>query len=172
MIPILTQNYISLGQEHAVTFGNTPLTLKPGILAEGKMLPCTKGLVRHDLLPGYCIPGIKKRIIVVPSLDTPVCEWQVKEYSDRLKSAGSYSNRAVYVLSMDTPFAQVRFIRDHDIHPGIVFVSDYACHQFLDNSGLKINELSIFARALIECDENNVVTRVIVPRDITHIPVC
>ncbi|ENX2000238.1 peroxiredoxin, partial [Salmonella enterica] len=23
-----------------------------------------------------------------------------------------------------------------------------------------------------ECDENNVVTRVIVPRDITHIPVC
>ncbi|ENH5867089.1 peroxiredoxin, partial [Salmonella enterica] len=28
-----------------------------------------------------------------------------------------------------------------------------------------------FARALIECDENNVVTRVIVPRDITHLPV-
>ncbi|MEX8991537.1 peroxiredoxin, partial [Salmonella enterica] len=27
------------------------------------------------------------------------------------------------------------------------------------------------ARALIECDENNVVTRVIVPRDITHLPV-
>ncbi|MDJ4624435.1 hypothetical protein LEH88_15045, partial [Salmonella enterica] len=40
-----------------MTFGNTPLTLKLGILAEGKMLPCTKGLVRHDLLPGYCIPG-------------------------------------------------------------------------------------------------------------------
>ncbi|EGF8099196.1 TPA: peroxiredoxin, partial [Salmonella enterica subsp. enterica serovar Dublin] len=75
------------------------------------------------------------------------------------------------VLSMDTPFAQARFIREHDIHPGITFVSDYACRQFLDNSGLKINELSIFARALIECDENNVVTRVIVPRDITHLPV-
>ncbi|EIY8936351.1 peroxiredoxin, partial [Salmonella enterica] len=114
---------------------------------------------------------IKKQIIVVPSLDTPVCEWQVKDYSDRLKSAGSHSTRAVYVLSMDTPFAQARFIREHDIHPGIIFVSDYACRQFLDNSGLKINELSIFARALIECDENNVVTRVSVPRDITHLPV-
>ncbi|EIB2576400.1 peroxiredoxin, partial [Salmonella enterica] len=79
--------------------------------------------------------------------------------------------RAVYVLSMDTPFAQARFIREHDIYPGITFVSDYACRQFLDNSGLKINELSIFARALIECDENNVVTRVSVPRDITHLPV-
>ncbi|ECI0671017.1 peroxiredoxin [Salmonella enterica] len=139
MTPATTQDYISLGQEHAVTFGKTQLTLKPGILAEGKPLPCTKGLVSHNLLPGYCIPGIKKRIIVVPSLDTP--------------------------------FAQARFIREHDIHPGITFVSDYACRQFLDNSGLKINELSIFARALIECDENNVVTRVIVPRDITHLPV-
>ncbi|EEH4705373.1 peroxiredoxin, partial [Salmonella enterica] len=142
MTPATTQDYISLGQEHAVTFGKTQLTLKPGILAEGKPLPCTKGLVSHNLLPGYCIPGIKKRIIVVPSLDTPVCEWQVKDYSDRLKSAGSHSNRAVYVLSMDTPFAQARFIREHDIHPGITFVSDYACRQFLDNSGLKINELS------------------------------
>ncbi|EBS4303531.1 peroxiredoxin [Salmonella enterica subsp. enterica] len=139
MTPTTTQDYISLGQEHAVTFGKTQLTLKPGILAEGEPLPCTKGLVSHDLLPGYCIPGIKKRIIIVPSLDTP--------------------------------FAQARFIREHDIHPGIIFVSDYACRQFLDNSGLKINELSIFARALIECDENNVVTHVIVPRDITHLPV-
>ncbi len=171
MTPTTTQDYISLGQEHAVTFGKTQLTLKPGILAEGEPLPCTKGLVSHNLLPGYCIPGIKKQIIVVPSLDTPVCEWQVKGYSDRLKSAGSHSTRAVYVLSMDTPFAQARFIREHDIHPGIIFVSDYACRQFLDNSGLKINELSIFARALIECDENNVVTRVSVPRDITHLPV-
>lgn len=111
MTPTTTQDYISLGQEHAVTFGKTQLTLKPGILAEGEPLPCTKGLVSHNLLPGYCIPGIKKQIIVVPSLDTPVCEWQVKDYSDRLKSAGSHSTRAVYVLSMDTPFAQARFIR-------------------------------------------------------------
>lgn len=93
---------------------------------------------------------------------------QVKEYSDRLKSAGSYSNLAEYVLSI----SRARFICDHDIHPGIIFVSDFTCRQFLDNSGLKINELNIFSRALIECDENNVVTRAIVPRDITHIPVC
>ncbi|EAZ9233740.1 peroxiredoxin, partial [Salmonella enterica] len=49
MTPATTQDYISLGQEHAVTFGKTQLTLKPGILAEGKPLPCTKGLVSHNL---------------------------------------------------------------------------------------------------------------------------
>lgn len=47
MTPTTTQDYISLGQEHAVTFGKTQLTLKPGILAEGEPLPCTKGLVSH-----------------------------------------------------------------------------------------------------------------------------
>lgn len=77
MTPTTTQDYISLGQEHAVTFGKTQLTLKPGILAEGEPLPCTKGLVSHNLLPGYCIPGIKADYCR-PSLDTPVCEWQVK----------------------------------------------------------------------------------------------
>ncbi|ECJ6705595.1 peroxiredoxin, partial [Salmonella enterica subsp. enterica] len=39
MTPTTTQDYISLGQEHAVTFGKTQLTLKPGILAEGEPLP-------------------------------------------------------------------------------------------------------------------------------------
>lgn len=63
MTPTTTQDYISLGQEHAVTFGKTQLTLKPGILAEGEPLPCTKGLVSHNLLPGYCIPGIKSGLL-------------------------------------------------------------------------------------------------------------
>lgn len=63
MTSATTQDYISLGQEHAVTFGKTQLTLKPGILAEGEPLPCTKGLVSHNLLPGYCIPGIKSGLL-------------------------------------------------------------------------------------------------------------
>ncbi|MUZ06733.1 peroxiredoxin, partial [Shigella flexneri] len=56
---------MSLGQVHAVSFGKTQLSLKPGILAEGEPLPCTRGLVSDNVLPGYCIPGLKKQIIVV-----------------------------------------------------------------------------------------------------------
>lgn len=63
MTPVIAQDYISLGQEYSVAFGKTQLTLHPGILAEGKTLPCTKGLVNHDLLPGYCIPGIKSGLL-------------------------------------------------------------------------------------------------------------
>ncbi|MCD3069010.1 hypothetical protein GFJ91_19325 [Salmonella enterica subsp. enterica serovar Enteritidis] len=101
--------------------------------------------------------------------------FEKKEYDEEFYQLDGWIERYTQTIDgyigMDTPFAQARFILEHDIHPGITFVSDYACRQFLDNSGLKINELSIFARALIECDENNVVTRVIVPRDITHLPV-
>lgn len=43
MTPTTTQDYISLGQEHAVTFGKTQLTLKPGILAEGNHYPAQRG---------------------------------------------------------------------------------------------------------------------------------
>ncbi len=43
MTPTTTQDYISLGQEHAVTFVQNATDLKPGILAEGEPLPCTKG---------------------------------------------------------------------------------------------------------------------------------
>lgn len=43
MTPATTQDYISLGQEHAVTFGKTQLTLKPGILAEANHYPAQRG---------------------------------------------------------------------------------------------------------------------------------
>lgn len=169
MTPTKAKEYLNFGHEHAVNFGDVKLTLKPGAMAVGNILPSTQGLIAHDLTPGYCITGVKKRIVVVPSLDTPVCEWQVKALSSSLE-AGKSEEQEVYVLSMDTPFAQARFIREHNPHPSLVFVSDYAKRRFLEQSGLKINELSIFARAIIECDELNLVTQISVPKDITWIP--
>lgn len=169
MTPKKAKEYINFGHEHSVSFGEVNLTLKPGVMSVGNILPNTQGLVAHDLTPGYCISGVKKRIVIVPSLDTPVCEWQINALSQELK-AGKNEELELYVLSMDTPFAQSRFIRENKPHPGIIFVSDYADRRFLEQSGLKINELSIFARAIIECDELNIVTRVSVPKDITWLP--
>lgn len=71
-------------------------------MAVGNILPSTQGLIAHDLTPGYCITGVKKRIVVVPSLDTPVCEWQVKALSSSLEAGKSGREQEVYVLSMDT----------------------------------------------------------------------
>ena len=40
----------------------------------------------------------------------------------------------------------------------------------MSDTGLRIQELNIFARAKIECDENNVVQSITIPRDITQLP--
>ena len=52
----------------------------------------------------------------------------------------------------------------------IQFVSDYANHRFMIETGLRIIELNLFARSVIECDETDTVLNVTIPVDITHIP--
>lgn len=43
MTPTTTQDYISLGQEHAVTFGKTQLTLKPVYWLKANHYPAQRG---------------------------------------------------------------------------------------------------------------------------------
>ncbi|EAA2775808.1 thiol peroxidase, partial [Salmonella enterica] len=60
-----------------------------------------------------------------------------------------------YVVSIDTPCAQARFIKEHNINSKIRFLSDYAEQRFMSNTRLRIIEINISARAVIEYDENN-----------------
>ena len=53
----------------------------------------------------------KRVFLAVPSLDTPVCDIEVKRFN---KEATNLKDTKVYVVSMDLPFAQARcnyFIR-------------------------------------------------------------
>lgn len=43
MTPATTQDYISLGQEHAVTFGKTQLTLNPVYWLKANHYPVQRG---------------------------------------------------------------------------------------------------------------------------------
>lgn len=113
--------------------------------------------------------GVRKIIYTVPSLDTPVCEHQIKSVS-ALMDRGNIGDCDIYVISVDTPFAQSRFITANNINEKIKFLSDYADHGFMCNTGLRIIELNIFARAVIKCDKNNIVDEIIIPKDITQLP--
>ncbi|EAU3478378.1 thiol peroxidase, partial [Salmonella enterica] len=48
-----------------------------------------------------------------------------------------------------------RFIKEHNINSKIRFLSDYAEQRFMSNTRLRIIEINISARAVIEYDENN-----------------
>ncbi|MFP2414694.1 redoxin family protein [Citrobacter braakii] len=126
-------------------------------------------LVTPELNKSGSPDGCCKTIFTVPSLDTHVCERQIKRLSDSFAYPAD-DNTVYFVVSVDTPFAQARFIKENAINPRNRFLSDYAEHRFMEQTGLRIVELNLFARAVIECDENDIVRRITVPRDITQVP--
>lgn len=170
IMPVYSKDFLSFGNEYKVMFGDKRLTLGQGKLYLGRKLPDTSGLVTPELTPPYFISGKKKLILTVPSVDTPVCEYQIKEMNDKIDGYYDETGRDVYVISVDTPFAQTRFIKENKISGRINFLSAYANHDFLEASGLHVLELNLFARSVIACDELGTVTGICVTKDITHIP--
>lgn len=164
-----SSNNIIFGNDFHVRFGEKPLTLDKGFMLVGGPLPDVSRLVTPNLEQAALPSDVRKVILTVPSLDTPVCEHQIKTLSDTL-SNGADAEVIYYVVSVDTPFAQARFIREHGINPAIRFLSDYAEHRFMSDTGLRIIELNIFARAVITCDKDNKVLNITVPEDITQLP--
>ncbi|HLD35650.1 MAG TPA: thiol peroxidase [Planctomycetota bacterium] len=98
--------------------------------------------------------GKIKVITSFPSLDTPVCDLQVKEFNKR--AARLSDDVVVLGISMDLPFAQARFCQENEIKNAVV-VSDYRYASFGWNYGLLIKELRLLARSVIILDKNNVV---------------
>ncbi|MCM8785753.1 MAG: thiol peroxidase [Candidatus Omnitrophica bacterium] len=93
-----------------------------------------------------------KVITSFPSLDTPVCDLQVKEFN---KISTSLSERVVVIgISCDLPFAQKRFCELNDIKNVYIF-SDYKFHSFGINSCIFIKELKLLARTVFILDEDN-----------------
>jgi len=101
------------------------------------------------------------------SLDTPVCDLQVKEFNRR--AAKLSSNVVVVGISKDLPFAQKRFCETNKIKNVKVF-SDYKFSSFGLNYGLLVNELNLLARSIIIADKNNTVRYVQLVEELTQAP--
>jgi thiol peroxidase len=77
--------------------------LKPGDPA-----PSTFNVSANDLslVPGSSLAGKVRIICAVPSLDTGVCDTEMRRFN---QEAASIPGVKVYVVSMDLPFAQKRW---------------------------------------------------------------
>jgi len=111
--------------------------------------------------------GKIKLITTFPSLDTPVCDLQVKEFNQ--KAAGLTKEVVVLGVSKDLPFAQKRFCESFDIE-NIVLASDYKFSSFGINYGLLIKELNLLARAIIILDKNNIIRYIQIVKELTQPP--
>ena len=137
-----------------ITFNGDPVTLVGEQVKVGDTAP--DFLVVDNTLKDLTLSDTKgKRIFVtVPSLDTSVCDMEVRKFNEE---ASKLEDVTVYVVSMDLPFAQVRWCGNAGVDR-VKTVSDYKQKSFGKNYGALIEEFCFLTRAIFVVDENNKIT--------------
>ncbi|MFA6321577.1 MAG: thiol peroxidase [Candidatus Omnitrophota bacterium] len=151
-----------------VTFKGSPMTLSGMSVQEGAQAPEFK-VVDPDL-KDITLADFKGKIKVITfflSLDTPVCDLQVKEFNKRASAISS--DVVILGISMDLPFAQKRFCHDNEIK-NIKVLSDYKYHSFGENYGLIVKELNLLARGVLVIDRSNIIKYFRVTDELTMPP--
>jgi len=136
-----------------VTFKGNPMTLVGRQLRVGARAPNFK-VVSGDLKE-ITLANFQEKIKIInsfPSLDTPVCDLQVKEFNKKAQELSS--DVLVLGISKDLPFAQRRFCEMNQIKNEVV-LSDYKYSSFGINYGLLIKELNLLGRAALILDKGD-----------------
>lgn len=149
-----------------ITFKDNPLTLVGRNLKSGALAPDFRAVYQD--LKEASLKDFKDKVKVFnsfPSLDTPVCDLQVKEFNKR--AVGISSDVVVVGISKDLPFAQQRFCNENKINNAVV-LSDYKFSSFGINYGLLIKELNLLARAALIVDKNDIIRYIQVAPELTR----
>lgn len=152
----------------SIKFKGSPLILAGRMLKLGTPAPDFK--VTSQDLKEISLSEFKDKVKIItsfPSLDTPVCDLQVKEFNKR---ATHISKDLVVVgISKDLPFAQKRFCETFDIE-NVTVLSDYKTSSFGINYGLLVKELNLLARSVIILDKADIVRYIQVVDELTTPP--
>lgn len=149
-----------------ITFNGDPIILVENQVKVGDTAP--DFLVVDNTLKDLTLADTNgKRIFVtVPSLDTSVCDMEVRRFNEE---ASKLDDVTVYVISMDLPFAQVRWCGNAGVDR-VKTVSDYKQKSFGKNYGALIEEFCFLTRAIFVVDENNKITYVEYCKDVINEP--
>lgn len=93
----------------------------------------------------------KRIFVVVPSVDTPVCDREIRRFNEE---AAKLDGVNIYVISMDLPFAQIRWCGSAGVDK-VTTLSDYKNRDFGKNYGTYIKEVGLLARSIFVVDEND-----------------
>ena len=141
-----------------VTLEGAPLTLLGEEIRPGQQAPdftALDGDMREVGLGD--IKGKIKLIASVPSLDTPICDLQIKRFND--EAARISKDVAIVFISMDLPFAQKRFCQAYDIKK-VKTLSDHRGGDFGEKYGVLVKELRLLSRAIFVVDREGRVSYV------------
>lgn len=155
-------------RKNAITLEGKPLTLEGEEIKIGQKAP--DFLVLDSNLKENNLENLKdktKLIASVPSLDTPVCDLQIKRFND--EATRSSKDVSIIFVSMDLPFAQKRFCQVYNIKDVKTF-SDHRDASFGVNYGVLIKELRLLARAVFIVDKKGIVRYVEYVKEISSHP--
>ena len=138
-----------------VTMKGNPLTLIGPDLKEGDKAPQFTVLdseLKQVSLSDFA--GKIKIISVTPSLDTPVCDLQLRRFNH--EAANLPKDVVVLNISMDLPFAISRFCTTASIENAKA-LSDHLDSSFGTAYGVLIKELRLLARSIFIVDKSDVI---------------
>lgn len=126
----------------------------------------SEGLADHTV-GGSCDKA--QMIVVVPSLDTPVCAAETRKFNEK---AASIEGVATTVVSMDLPFAASRFCSAEGID-NLVVASDFRNKDFANAYGVLVAEgplAGVTCRAIFVVNKEGKVTYKQIVPEITAEP--
>lgn len=108
-----------------------------------------------------------KLISITPSLDTPVCDLQLRRFN---QEASKLPDEVVVInISMDLPFAISRFCTTTGIDKAKA-LSDHRDASFGNAFGVLIKELRLLSRSIFIIDKNDVIRYMEIVPEITNHP--
>lgn len=152
----------------AIKFKGNTLNLAGRDIKTGVIAPDFKVISKElDEVNLQSFKGKLKIITSFPSIDTPVCDLQVKEFNK--KASEMDKDVAIIGISKDLPFAQKRFCEMNNIDRVKVF-SDYRYSSFGINYGFLVKELNLLARTIVIVDKNDVIRYIQIVEELTNQP--
>jgi thioredoxin-dependent peroxiredoxin len=155
-------------RRNVVTMKGKPLTLVGKEMLAGDKAPdfhvLSTDLTEKSLSD---FKGKIKLFASVPSIDTPVCDLQIKRFNEEAVSLSK--DILVLFISADLPFAQKRFCQAYDIKKVKIF-SDHRDMSFAQAYGVFIKELRLLARAVFIIDKQDIIRYVEYVPELTSQP--
>jgi len=152
----------------AITMKGNPLTLIGEEVKTGSQAPEFE-VIDNDL-SATKLSSFRGRVCVivsVPSLDTSVCDLEVRRFNQEATGLGS--DVSVLVISMDLPFAQKRWCGAAGV-TNVTTLSDHRDASFGRAFGVLIKELRLLARAVFVVDGKGIVQYTQIVPEITNEP--
>ncbi|MDR3358957.1 MAG: thiol peroxidase [Desulfovibrio sp.] len=153
---------------NTITFKGISLHLDGEQPAQGATAP-DFDLLANDLSP-RTLKNYRGNILVllsVPSLDTPVCDTEVRRFNT--EAANLSGKVRIVAASCDLPFAQARWCGAAGIS-SVETLSDHRETSFGRNYGVLVKELRLLARAVFVVARNGTLAYSRVVPEITHEP--